>query len=158
VTCLRIFTAYGPWGRPDMALLKFVEAIDAGRPIEIYGQGGMRRDFTYIADLVESIRRLIDVVPGTSLVSPADSLSPVAPWRTVNVGNGRPAELLQFIETIETALGKTAIKTFLDMQPGDANDTWADVSLLEQLTGYRPSTPLTDGIARTVAWYRGQRR
>ena len=157
VTCLRIFTAYGPWGRPDMALLKFVEAIESEKPIEIYGQGAMRRDFTYVEDLVEAIRRLIDIVPGASPVDSGDSLSPVAPWRAVNVGNGRPAGLLEFVETIEAALGKTAIKTYLEMQPGDANDTWADVSLLEQLTGYRPATPLAEGIAHTVAWYREHR-
>lgn len=157
VTCLRIFTAYGPWGRPDMALLKFIEAIEMGRPIEIYGQGGMRRDFTFVDDLVESIRRLIDIVPGQSRVGPADTLSPLAPWRVVNVGQGRPAGLLEFVETIEGALGRTATKTYLDMQPGDATDTWADVTLLEELTGYRPSTPLAEGIGRTVRWYRDQR-
>lgn len=156
VTCLRIFTAYGAWGRPDMALLKFVEAIEAGRPIEIYGKGGMRRDFTFIDDLIESIRRLIDAVPGKSPASPADTLSPVAPWRAVNIGQGRPAGLLEFVETIERALGRTAIKTYLDMQPGDATDTWADPTLLEELTGYRPSTPLSEGIERTVRWYRDQ--
>jgi UDP-glucuronate 4-epimerase len=154
VTCLRIFTAYGPWGRPDMALLKFIEAIEAGKPIDIYGNGVMRRDFTYVEDLVEAIRRLIDVVPGTSPASPTDTLSPVAPWRVVNVGNGKPAGLLEYVETIEKALGKTAIRNYLDMQPGDANDTWADGTLLEALTGYRPSTSLTEGIERTVRWYR----
>jgi UDP-glucuronate 4-epimerase len=156
-TCLRIFTAYGPWGRPDMALLKFIEAIEAGRPIDIYGGGAMKRDFTYVDDLVEAIRRLIDVVPGTARVSERDSLSPVAPWRVVNVGNGQPAGLLEFIETIEAALGKRAVKNMLEMQPGDATDTWADVSLLEDLTGYRPATPLAQGIAETVRWYRDQR-
>ena len=157
VTCLRIFTAYGPWGRPDMALLKFIEAIEAGQPIEIYGKGGMRRDFTYVDDLVEAITRLIDTVPGGTPAVPMDTLSPVAPWRVVNVGQGRPAGLLEFVETIERALGRTARKTFLDMQPGDANDTWADVTLLEHLTGYRPATPLAVGIENTVHWYREQR-
>lgn len=157
VTCLRIFTAYGPWGRPDMALLRFVEAIEAGRPIEIYGQGGMRRDFTYVGDLVEAIRRLIEVAPGREAASQHDTLSPVAPWRVVNVGNGQPAGLLEFIETIESALGKAALKTYLDMQPGDATDTWADVSLLEDLIGYRPSTLLATGVERTVRWHRDQR-
>lgn len=157
VTCLRIFTAYGPWGRPDMALLKFIDAIEAGRPIEIFGNGGMRRDFTYVDDLVEAIRRLMDTVPGKARAASADSLSPVAPWRVVNIGNGHPAGLLEFVEAIESALGRTAAKTYLEMQPGDATDTWADVSLLEELTGYRPSTPLGEGIARTVRWYRDQR-
>jgi UDP-glucuronate 4-epimerase len=157
VTCLRIFTAYGPWGRPDMALLKFIEAIEAGRTIDIYGKGGMRRDFTFVEDLIEAILRLIDVVPGRATAVAMDTLSPVAPWRVVNVGQGKPAGLLEFVETIEQALGRTAIKAYLDMQPGDATDTWADVTLLEQLTGYRPSTPLAEGIERTVRWYREQR-
>jgi UDP-glucuronate 4-epimerase len=157
VTCLRIFTAYGPWGRPDMALLKFIEAIEAGRTIEIYGKGGMRRDFTFVNDLVEAIVRLIDTVPGQTPAAAMDTLSPVAPWRVVNVGQGRPAGLLEFVETIERALGRTASKAFLDMQPGDATETWADVTLLETLTGYRPSTPLSEGIERTVRWYRDQR-
>ena len=157
VTCLRIFTAYGPWGRPDMALLKFIAAIEEGRPIEIYGKGEMQRDFTYVEDLVEAIRRLIDVVPGQSPMSGSDSLSRVAPCRVVNIGNGQPAGLLEYVETIERALGKTAIRSYLDMQPGDATDTWADVTLLEQLTGYRPATLLAVGIENTVRWYRDQR-
>ncbi|MCC6775213.1 MAG: NAD-dependent epimerase/dehydratase family protein, partial [Hyphomicrobiales bacterium] len=137
VTCLRIFTAYGPWGRPDMALLKFIDAIEAGSPIDIYGRGAMKRDFTFVDDLVESIRRLIDVVPGQARVSALDSLSPVAPWRVVNIGNGSPVGLLDFVETIERAMGRKAVKTYLDMQPGDATDTWADIALLEELTGCR---------------------
>jgi UDP-glucuronate 4-epimerase len=157
VTCLRIFTAYGPWGRPDMALLKFIQAIEAGKSVDIYGGGAMKRDFTYVDDLVEAIRRLIDVVPGTSPTSSFDSLSQVAPWRVVNIGNGHPVGLLDFVDLIESALGKTAVKNELDMQPGDATDTWADVTLLEELTSYRPATPLTEGIAATVRWYRNQR-
>lgn len=154
ISCLRIFTAYGPWGRPDMALLKFIEAIEAGRPIDIYGGGAMKRDFTYVDDLVEAIRRLADAAPGTIPVSSRDTLSPVAPWRVVNIGNGHPVGLLEFIETIENALGKLAVRNLLDMQPGDATDTWADVTLLEDLTGYRPATPLSEGIAQTTRWYR----
>ncbi len=157
VTCLRIFTAYGPWGRPDMALLKFIDAIEAGRPIDIYGRGAMKRDFTFVDDLVESIRRLIDVVPGQARGSTLDSLSPVAPWRVVNIGNGSPVGLLDFVETIERAMGRKAVKTDLDMQPGDATDTWADIALLEELTGYRPATSLAEGVERTVRWYRDQR-
>jgi len=157
VTCLRIFTAYGPWGRPDMALLKFIDAIEAGSPIDIYGRGAMKRDFTFVDDLVESIRRLIDVVPGQARVSAFDSLSPVAPWRVVNIGNGSPVGLLDFVETIERAMGRKAVKTDLDMQPGDATDTWADIALLEELTGYRPATSLAEGVERTVRWYRDQR-
>lgn len=157
VTCLRIFTAYGPWGRPDMALLKFIDAIEAGRTIEIYGQGEMRRDFTYVDDLVEAIRRLMETVPGQGPEVERDSLSPVAPWRVVNVGQGKPVGLLTFVETIEQALGKTASKVLLEMQPGDATETWADPGLLERLTGYRPATPLAKGVAETVRWYRDQR-
>jgi UDP-glucuronate 4-epimerase len=157
VTCLRIFTAYGPWGRPDMALLKFIGAIEAGSPVDIYGRGAMKRDFTFVDDLVESIRRLIDVVPGQARVSALDSLSPVAPWRVVNIGNGSPVGLLDFVETIERAMGRKAVKTDLDMQPGDATDTWADIALLEELTGYRPATSLAEGVERTVRWYRDQR-
>src|SRR5690606_13402537 len=149
-TCLRIFTAYGPWGRPDMALLKFIEAIEAGRPIDIYGKGATKRDFTYVDALIEAIRPLIDVAPGEAKASPADTLSPVAPWRAVNIGNGNPEGLLDFIGTIERALGKTAIRNEFDMQPGDATDTWADLTLLEQLTGYRPATSLAEGVGRTV--------
>ncbi len=156
-TCLRVFTAYGPWGRPDMALLKFIDAIEAGKPIDIYGKGGMKRDFTYIDDLVKSIRRLMDVVPAQAKAGPSDSLSPVAPWRVVNIGNGNPVGLLDFVETIERALGKEAVRNYLDMQPGDATDTWADVTLLEELTRYRPATPLAEGVERTVRWYRDQR-
>ena len=157
VTCLRIFTAYGPWGRPDMALLKFIDAIEAGSPIDIYGRGAMKRDFTFVDDLVESVRRLIDVVPGQARVSALDSLSPVAPWRVVNIGNGSPVGLLDFVETIERAMGRKAVKTDLDMQPGDATDTWADIALLEELTGCRPATSLAEGVERTVRWYRDQR-
>ena len=157
VTCLRIFTAYGPWGRPDMALLRFIEAIEAGRAIDIYGRGGMKRDFTYVDDLVEAIRRLVEVVPGRQKASALDTLSPVAPWRVVNIGNGDPVGLLDFVETIERAVGKAAVKNYVEMQPGDATDTWADISLLEQLTGYRPATALADGVERTVRWYRDQR-
>ena len=156
ITCLRIFTAYGPWGRPDMALLKFIEAIEAGKPIDIYGRGAMKRDFTYVDDLVEAIRRLIDVVPGAAPASASDTLSAVAPWRVVNIGNGHPVGLLEFVELIESALGKLAVKAMSDMQLGDATDTWSDVTLLEDLTGYRPATPLSDGIAQTVRWYRDQ--
>jgi UDP-glucuronate 4-epimerase len=158
ITGLRIFTAYGPWGRPDMALLRFIQAIEAGKPIDIYGRGAMKRDFTYVDDLVESIRRLIEIVPGTTPASASDTLSAVAPWRVVNIGSGHPVGLLEFVDLIESALGKTAVRNELDMQPGDATDTWADVTLLGDLTGYRPATPLGEGIAETVRWHREQRR
>jgi UDP-glucuronate 4-epimerase len=140
-----------------MALLKFIQAIEAGKPIDIYGGGAMKRDFTYVDDLVEAIRRLIGAVPGTGPTIGSDTLSPVAPWRVVNIGSGHPVGLLEFVDLIESALGKTAVRNELDMQPGDATDTWADVTLLEDLTSYRPATPLGEGIAETVRWFREQR-
>jgi UDP-glucuronate 4-epimerase len=161
ITCFRFFTVYGPWGRPDMALFKFVDAILDGRPIEIYGQGEMRRDFTYIDDLVESIVRLADVVPekGNPVVGDgvADSLSPVAPWRVVNIAGGQPAGLLEFVEAIEKALGRPAEKIMLPMQPGDVRETFADHRLLEALTGYRPSIPIGVGVPAFVDWYRAHK-
>src|SRR5690606_34474260 len=119
-TCFRFFTVYGPWGRPDMALFKFVDAIEKGQPIEIYGEGRMQRDFTYIDDLVEAITRLIPEAPETgnpvAVEGGADSLSPVAPWRVVNIAGGLPVGLIPFIETIERHLGKVAEKQLLPMQ------------------------------------------
>ncbi len=149
----RFFTVYGPWGRPDMALFKFTKAILSGDPIDVYNHGDMARDFTYVEDLVHGIRLLIDAVPGTA-PAPGDSLSPVAPYRVVNIGNGSPVQLLAFIEAIEAATGKTAIKNFMDMQPGDVPATWANGALLRDLTGYAPQTSLADGVGAFVAWYR----
>lgn len=157
VTCFRFFTVYGPWGRPDMAFFKFVDAIAAGRPIDVYGQGRMRRDFTYIDDLVEAIVRLIPAVPVEGRPVAGDSLSPVAPWRAVNIAGGRPVELMDFIETIEQVLGKKAEKRMLDMQPGDVVQTHADAGLLETLTGYRVQTDIETGIKAFVDWYRAWR-
>ena len=157
-TCFRFFTVYGPWGRPDMAYFKFVAAIEAGEPIDVYGSGDMRRDFTYIDDLVEAIVRLIARVPkqGVPIEAPdaTDTLSPVAPWRVVNIGGGAPVGLMPFIAAIEKALGKTATKVMKPMQPGDVTQTFASARLLEALTGIVPSTPIEDGIAAFVAWYR----
>lgn len=157
-TCFRFFTVYGAWSRPDMAMFKFVDAIEHDRPIEIYGQGRMQRDFTYVGDLVEGIVRLMDVVPGEGrAVMPegiADSLSPSAPWRSVNIAGGHPSELLRLIEIIETCLGKTAAKTFLPMQPGDVAATFADTRLFEALVGKLPATPLETGIKAFVDWHR----
>lgn len=154
-TVLRFFTVYGPWGRPDMALCRFTGAILAGRPIDLYNRGEMSRDFTYVDDLVEALRRLIDVapVPGGEPV-PGDSLSPVAPWRVVNVGSGRPVRLEALIEAIEAATGRAAHRRLLPMQPGDVPTTWARTELLERLTGHRPFTPIEEGVARFVHWYR----
>lgn len=157
-TCFRFFTVYGPWGRPDMALYKFVDAMEEGREIEIYGEGRMRRDATDVGDLVEAIVRLAEVPPQAgSAVGPFDSISPVAPWRVVNIAGGRPVELMTLIETIEAAVGKPARKRMLPMQPGDAVETHADNRLLSALTGTVPSTPIAKTVAEFVAWYRGYR-
>ncbi|WP_432256720.1 SDR family NAD(P)-dependent oxidoreductase [Limimaricola sp. AA108-03] len=157
ITMFRFFTVYGPWGRPDMALFKFTRAILEDTPIDIYNHGDMKRDFTYIDDLVEGIRRLADAIParpGPEGPREGDSLSAVAPFRVVNIGNGAPVPLMEFVEAIEAALGRTAIKRFLDMQPGDVPATWADTRLIGELTGYAPSTPVALGVARFVEWYR----
>ena len=156
-TMFRFFTVYGPWGRPDMALFKFVEAILQDRPIEVYNHGEMYRDFTYVADLVQAIRLLIDTpppLPHTVEPISGDNLSPVAPWRVVNIGNSDKVKLLDFVDAIEQALGRKAQRTYLPMQPGDVPATWADASLLRALTGYAPKTDVKDGIAAFVAWYR----
>jgi UDP-glucuronate 4-epimerase len=157
-TCFRFFTVYGPWGRPDMAPFKFTKAILEGTPIDVYGQGEMFRDFTYITDLVHGIRLLIDAVPvrpaGPEGVAEGDSLSPVAPWRVVNIGNGEKVALGTFIAAIEKAAGRVARKNLMGMQKGDVVATWADNSLLQRLTGYRPETGIHEGMQRFVEWYR----
>lgn len=153
-TVVRFFTVYGPWGRPDMALFKFVDAILKGKPIDVFGEGRMSRDFTYVGDLVEAIARLVPLVPERGAASDGDSLSPAAPWRVVNIGGGSPVELSAFIEAIETKLGKKAQKNLLPMQPGDVTDTFANADLLEKLTGYRPSTTVEEGVGAFVDWYR----
>jgi UDP-glucuronate 4-epimerase len=157
-TMFRFFTVYGPWGRPDMALFKFTKAILEGRPIDVYNHGDMSRDFTYVEDLVDGIVRLVDAVPARpsspDAVPEGDSLSPVAPYRIVNIGNSDSVRLLDFIEAIEAATGRVAEKNFMDMQPGDVPATWADASLLKTLTGYAPQTPVRDGVVRFVEWYR----
>jgi UDP-glucuronate 4-epimerase len=160
-TMFRFFTVYGPWGRPDMALYKFVDAIEKGQPIDIYGEGRMKRDFTYVDDLVEAIVRLIPRTPKVGEpVAPAglDSLSPVAPWRVVNIAGGTSVGLMDYIEAIEQALGKTALKRLLPMQPGDVHETHADPSLLVALTGYKPTTQVRDGVKAFVDWYTGSWR
>lgn len=157
-TMFRFFTVYGPWGRPDLALFKFVDAILDGRPIDIYNHGEMYRDFTYVTDLVRAIRLLIDVPPerpgNRDEIEEGDSLSPVAPFRVVNIGNSDKVRLLDFIEAIEDELGIKAIRNYMPMQPGDVPATWANASLLQRLTGYRPQTDFRDGIAQFVAWFR----
>ncbi|WP_299751213.1 NAD-dependent epimerase/dehydratase family protein [uncultured Tateyamaria sp.] len=158
ITMFRFFTVYGPWGRPDMAHFKFTRAILQGEPIDIYNHGNMQRDFTYIDDLVAAIVGLVRAAPQRPAtpedIAPGDSLSPVAPYRIVNIGNSEPVALMDFIAAIETALGQGAQKNFMGMQPGDVPATWADATLIKTLTGYTPQTPVAEGIARFVAWYR----
>lgn len=156
ITAFRFFTVYGPWGRPDMAFFKFTRAILRGETIDVYNHGRMERDFTYIDDIVEAIRRLIPVVPREGEPAPgvADTLSPVAPYRLVNIGNGAPVQLLDFIAAIEAAAGRPAIRNMMPMQPGDVTRTWADTALLRALTDFAPATPVEQGVAAFVAWYR----
>ena len=155
VTMFRFFTVYGPWGRPDMALFKFTKAILNGDPIDVYNHGDMKRDFTYVTDLVEGIRLLIDAAPERlDEVPEGDSLSPVAPWRVVNIGNSDSVQLTDFIAAIEKATGKTATRNMMPMQAGDVPATWADASLLQTLTGYKPQTNVRDGVQAFVDWYR----
>ncbi|WP_300519425.1 NAD-dependent epimerase/dehydratase family protein [Aliiroseovarius sp.] len=157
-TMFRFFTVYGPWGRPDMALYKFVDAILDGRPIDIYNHGDMWRDFTYVDDLVRAIRLLMDAAPvrpdSADQIEPGDSLSPTAPHRIVNIGNSDKVRLLDFVDAIEQALGQKAARNYMDMQPGDVPATWADAALLTRLTGYAPQTDFRDGVGRFVAWFR----
>ena len=156
ITMFRFFTVYGPWGRPDMALFKFTKAILEAAPIDIYNHGDMKRDFTYIDDLVDGIASLVEVIPAADgqMVGDADSLSAVAPWRVVNIGNGQPVQLMEFVEAIEGAIGLEAQKNFMPMQPGDVPATWASAKLLEDLAGERPKTDVTEGVRNFVDWYR----
>ncbi|SCZ71955.1 UDP-glucuronate 4-epimerase [Epibacterium ulvae] len=156
VTMFRFFTVYGPWGRPDMALFKFTKAILEGNPIDVYNHGDMKRDFTYVEDLVEAICLLLDAVPerpADGRVPEGDSLSPVAPHRVVNIGNSTSVQLTDFIAAIEKATGLTAEQNLMPMQAGDVPATWADASLLQQLTGYVPKTDVDTGVAAFVEWY-----
>lgn len=153
-TMFRFFTVYGPWGRPDMALFKFTKAIFENQPIDIYNHGDMWRDFTYVDDLVRAITLLIPAIPGQTEAVAGDSLSPVAPFRVVNIGNSTKIRLEDFIDAIEAATGRRAIRNYMDMQQGDVPATWADASLLQALTGYAPQTDLRDGVSRFVDWYR----
>ncbi len=156
-TGLRFFTVYGPWGRPDMALFIFTRKILAGEPIQVFNYGKMRRDFTYIDDIIEGIVRLLPVIP-----TPDDHFDPMhpdpstsrAPYRLHNIGNHTPVELTYFIELIEQNLGKKAVKELLPMQPGDVPETYADVSALSEATGFAPDTPVEEGVRRFIEWYR----
>jgi UDP-glucuronate 4-epimerase len=156
-TGLRFFTVYGPWGRPDMSAALFTRAILEGRPIDVFNHGEMERDFTYIDDIVEGVVRILDVVPkgdpGADMTKP-DPATSYAPYRLYNIGNNQPVRLTRFIQVLETALGRKAQMNLLPMQPGDVAATYADVDDLGRAVGFRPATPLEEGIARYVAWYR----
>ena len=156
-TCLRFFTVYGPWGRPDMALFRFTKAILADEPIQVFNHGRHARDFTYIDDIVEGVLRTADKPPepnpnwNTDAPDPATSS---APYRVYNIGNNSPVELMDFIAAIEQATGREAKKVFLPRQPGDVPKTFANVDDIARDVGFRPSTPITEGVARFVDWYR----
>jgi UDP-glucuronate 4-epimerase len=153
-TMFRFFTVYGPWGRPDMAPMKFAKGILSGAPIDVYNNGQMWRDFTYVDDLVRGIRGLIDAPPtGPKGAVMGDSLSPAAPFRVVNIGNSEKINLMDFIAALEDALGRKAQLNLMPMQTGDVPATWANADLLHRLTGYRPQTPLREGVAQFVRWY-----
>ncbi len=157
-TGLRFFTVYGPWGRPDMALFKFTRQILGGEPIDVFNYGNHRRDFTYIDDIVEGVVRVLAKTPEPDPGWAGDEPDPGtsrAPWRVYNIGNSRPVELMRYIEVIEECLGRTAEKNMLPMQPGDVPDTCADVAALSEDVGYKPSTPVEEGVRRFVEWYRG---
>ncbi|MDH5556886.1 MAG: NAD-dependent epimerase [Alphaproteobacteria bacterium] len=154
-TGLRFFTVYGPWGRPDMAPMLFARAIMEGRPIDVFNGGEMRRDFTYIDDIVEGVLRTADCIPTPDPKAGADpAASPIAPHRVFNIGNGAPVDLMRFIEVMEEALGRKAVKNMLPMQPGDVKATWANTADLEAATGWKPATSIEDGVGRFVEWYR----
>lgn len=156
-TGLRFFTVYGPWGRPDMSPYLFVDAILDNRPIKVFNNGDMWRDFTYIDDVVEGIARVLHIIPkgreDWDSKNPDPSSSP-APFRIYNIGNSSPVKLLDYITAIEKAIGRKALKDFLPMQPGDVYQTFADSTALADVTGFRPSTPLSEGIGKTVEWMR----
>ena len=157
-TGLRFFTVYGPWGRPDMALFLFTRAILAGQPIDVFNHGRMRRDFTYIDDIVEGVVRVVDRPAQPNPAWSSDRPDPgtsAAPYRVYNIGNNRPVELLRLIEVLEAALGRKAEKNFLPIQPGDVPATFADVDDLVRDAGFKPETPIEVGVASFVEWYRG---
>lgn len=155
-TGLRLFTVYGPWGRPDMAYFLFTKAISEGRPIDVFNHGKMLRDFTYIDDIIAAVVRVIDRIPAPDPSwsgDRPDSATSYAPYRLYNIGNNDPVELLRFIEIIEDCVGKKAVKNFLPMQPGDMPATYADVEDLMRDAGFKPSTPLEGGLRKFVEWY-----
>jgi UDP-glucuronate 4-epimerase len=155
-TGLRFFTVYGPWGRPDMALFLFTDAILKGRPIQVFNHGRMQRDFTYIDDIIEGVVRVMGRLPAPNPAWSGERPDPgtsYAPYKIYNIGNNQPVELNAFIAAIESVLGRTAQKEFLDMQPGDVPATYADVDDLMADVGFKPATPIREGIERFVAWY-----
>jgi UDP-glucuronate 4-epimerase len=159
-TGLRFFTVYGPWGRPDMAMYIFAKAIDEGQPIRLFNQGQMRRDFTYIDDVVEAMERLIAKVPAKATLPPHDALDPatsVAPWRIYNIGNNRTVEVPRVVELLEKEFGRKAKIELLPMQAGDVPETCADIGDLTRDVGFRPSTSIEDGVRNFVAWYKEYR-
>ncbi len=158
VTGLRFFTVYGPWGRPDMSYFLFTRAILEGKPIQVFNGGRMRRDFTYVDDVVEGVVRVMNTLPEPNTDWNAEDPDPptsYAPYRIYNIGNHQPVQLMAFIEAIESALGKEAVKEMRPLQPGDVVDTYADVSDLQAAIGFVPATPMEEGVRRFVAWYRG---
>ncbi len=156
-TGLRFFTVYGPWGRPDMAIFKFTKAILEGKPIQVFNHGEMQRDFTYVDDIVEGVARLIPLAAAPDPAFDPSAPDPGRSWaphRIYNIGNSRPEKLMDMIAALEDLLGRAAVKQFVDMQPGDVLATYADVADLEDAVGFRPATPLREGLERFVAWYR----
>ncbi|MEO8270310.1 MAG: NAD-dependent epimerase [Aureliella sp.] len=157
-TGLRFFTVYGPWGRPDMAAYLFTKAIFEERPIDVFNHGQMRRDFTYVDDIAQALVRLIDVTaePTGSIETgaPNPSSSPSAPYRVFNIGNNQPESLERFIQVLESCIGRKAVKNYLELQPGDVVETYADIGDLEDTIGFRPSTSIEQGLAHFVNWYR----
>ena len=158
ITMFRFFTVYGPWGRPDMALFKFTENILLDKPIDVYNNGNMQRDFTYVDDLVKAIFLLISKIPGKitkrKKTIKNDNISAVAPYRIVNIGNSKPINLLDFIKELENILGKEAKKNYLDMQDGDIHKTHSNIDLLKALTGFEPEINIREGISKFVKWYK----
>jgi UDP-glucuronate 4-epimerase len=154
-TGLRFFTVYGPWGRPDMAMWLFTEAILQGKPINVFNHGRMRRDFTYVDDIVEGVIRVNDNIPQpTEVTNPEDNLQTSAPYKVYNIGNNQPVELMTMIETLEKCVGREAVKNMLPMQPGDVPETYADIDALQNDVGFKPDTSIETGISRFVEWYK----
>ena len=160
-TGLRFFTVYGPWGRPDMMMYIFASAIMAGRPIRLFNFGNMRRDFTYIDDVIEAVLRVIERVPAADPSWTGDKPNPAtsaAPWRLYNIGNNKPIEIMRVVELLENELGRKAVKELVAMPPGDLLETYADIDDLTRDVGFRPKVPLEEGVRRFVAWYRDYHR